>query len=802
MRTLIYSLVVFFSLQISFAQKSSIYHKGWIDFNKNGVKDIYEDSEQEVDSRIEDLLSQMSIDEKTMQMVTLYGYGRVAKDQLPTPEWKTALWKDGLANIDEHCNGVVESDYTFPYSKHVWALNKVQKFFVEDTRLGIPVEFTTEGIRGLNHTKATCFPAQIAVAASWNKKLVREIGRVTGKEARALGYNNVYSPLMDVSRDQRWGRVVETYGEDPFLVAELGKQQIQGIQENRVVSTLKHYFLHSMSKGGRDGKVRTDPHITDREAHDIYLYTFKKGIMEGGALGIMSCYNDYNGIPVTGSEYYLTEILRNKYQFKGYVVSDSWAVRYIAEKHHVAGTYKEAVRQAVQAGLNVRTTFEIPENFILPLRELIEEGSLSIETINNRVRDVLRVKFWEGLFDSPYHDEKYADKNVNTEQNIEIAKQVSREAMVLLKNEGDLLPIDISKYKNILITGPNAKAEKSSASRYGPNGIDVISGYEGLVSAIGNKANIQYAEGCYFFDRDSWPLSEIIPVGPKAEEQKLMNEAVDKAKSADLIIAFLGEDDRIVGEARSRTSLDLPGNQRQFLMKLKETGKPVVLVLVNGRPLSINWANQNIPAIVEAWFPGQYGGTAIADVLLGKYNPGGKMPMTTPRTAGQIPFNFPYKPDSQAGQEDADSPNGFGVSRVTGALYPFGYGLSYTQFKYSDFQISPEKGGIESSIKVSFKLKNTGSLKGDEIVQLYVNDEVSSVTQYVLQLRGFDRISLEPGEEKEVAFILEPDDLALHNRHMDLVVEPGKFNIHVGSSSDDIRLKGSFILKNKHELGN
>ena len=777
--------------------KSSIYHNGWIDFNKNGKKDIYEDPRQNIDSRVENLLSQMSMEEKTMQMVTLYGYGRVAKDQLPTAQWKSAIWKDGLANIDEHCNGVVESDYMFPYSKHVWALNKVQKFFVEDTRLGIPVEFTTEGIRGLNHTKATCFPAQLAVGSTWDKNLVREIGRITGMEARALGYNNVYSPLMGVSRDQRWGRIIETYGEDPFHVTELGIQQIKGIQENRVVSTMKHFAIYSVPNGGRDGKSRTDPHITEREAHDLYLYPFKRGIEEGGALGVMSSYNDYNGVPVSGSKYFLTKLLRDTYHFKGYVVSDSWAVRYIAEKHHTAATYKEAVRQAIQAGLNVRTTFETPASFVLPLRELINEGSVSTKTIDDRVRDVLRVKFWEGLFDNPYHDEKVADATVNTEKSNKVALQASHEAIVLLKNENRLLPLDISEYKNILVCGPNAKEEKSSASRYGPNHIDVISGFEGIEALVGEQTKIDYAKGCLLFDPKTWPQEELYPVEIGKEEQKLMEDAVKKAKKSDLIIAFLGEDDRIAGEARSRSSLDLPGNQRKFLMELKKTGKPVVLVLINGRPLSINWANENIPAIVEAWFPGLYGGTAIADVLFGKYNPGGKMSVTTPKTVGQIPFNFPYKPDSQAGQENFGSPNGYGVSRIVDELFPFGYGLSYTTFEYSNMKITPENGGLESSLEVTFNIKNTGDYDGEEIVQLYINDEVSSVTQYVKQLRGFERVSLKAGEEKKVNFTINPDDLALHNRNMKLVVEPGKFNVYIGSSSTDVRLEDSFTLTDK-----
>ncbi len=783
-------------------EKYSIYHDGWIDFNKNGKKDIYEDPQQDIEARVEDLLSQMTMEEKTMQMVTLYGYHRVAKDQLPTPEWKNAIWKDGLANIDEHCNGVVESDYMYPYSKHVWALNQVQKFFVEETRLGIPVEFTNEGIRGLNHTKATCFPAQIGIATTWDRKLVHKIGHITGSEARALGYNNVYSPLMDVARDQRWGRIVETYGEDPYLIAELGIQQIKGIQENRVVSTLKHYFLYSVPKGGRDGKARTDPHVTEREAWDLYLYPFKRGIMEGGAMGIMSSYNDYNGIPVSGSKYYLTDILRDKLHFKGYVVSDSYAVEYLYKKHHVAGTYKEAVRQAVEAGLNVRTTFETPESYVEPLRELIKEGSISMATIDDRVRDVLRVKFWEGLFDEPYHDEKVADKRVNTKENNEIALQASRESIVLLKNENGLLPLDISKYNNILVCGPAAKEEQSSESRYGPNHIDVISGYEGIVAEVGDKAKVQYAQGCKYYDKNIWPESELMPVEPGKEEQEMMNEAVQKAQNSDLIIAFLGENDRIVGESRSRTSLDLPGSQRTFLMKLKETGKPLVLVLINGQPLTINWANANITSILEAWFPGLHGGTAIADVLFGKYNPGGKMPVTTPKTVGEIPFNFPFKPGSQAGQQSYVDPNGHGNSRINGALYPFGYGLSYTTFEYSNLKISPTEGGLQASVQVSFTLKNTGTIKGDEVPQLYINDEVASVTRYEKMLRGFDRITLEPGEEKEVTFTINPDDLALYNRDMKFVVEPGRFNVAIGSSSEDIRLTGSFVLVDKHAKAN
>ena len=775
-------------------EKTSIYHNGWIDLNKNGKKDIYEDSGRDIEARVEDLLSQMTLEEKTMQMVTLYGYGRVAKDQLPTPEWSNALWKDGLANIDEHCNGVAKTNYGYPYSKHVWALSEVQRFFVEKTRLGIPVEFTTEGIRGLNHTKATCFPAQIGMGSTWDKELVRQTGEVTGSEAYALGYNNVYSPIMDVSRDQRWGRIVETYGEDPFLVAELGIQQIKGIQSCGMVSTMKHFAVYSVPKGGRDGDVRTDPHVAEREMHELFLYPFRRGIEEGGALGVMSSYNDYNGIPVSGSNYFLTELLRNQYHFKGYVVSDSWAVRYINSKHKVADSYKEAIRQAVEAGLNVRTTFESPGSYVEPLRELITEGSLSVKTIDDRVRDVLRVKFIEGLFDKPYRDEKYADKFVNNDKHKRTALQASRESIVLLKNEDNLLPLNLTKYRNILVCGPNAKAEKSSESRYGPNGIDVISGYEGIVNQLGDKVKVDYARGCYVYDKNSWPESELYSIPPAAAERALMDEAVDKAESSDLIVAFVGDNTETVGESRSRTSLDLPGNQREFLMKLKKTGKPIVLVLINGRPLSINWADDNIPAIVEAWFPGLYGGTAIAEVLTGQYNPGGKMPVTTPKTVGQIPFNFPFKKGSQAGQPQA-GPNGKGKTRILDALYPFGYGLSYTTFKYSGLEVTPEKGGTGSTIKVSVTVTNSGNYDGDEVVQLYINDEYSRVTTYEKVLRGFERVHLKKGETRTIIFTVEPGDMAIYGLHNKYLVEPGKFNVYVGSSSEDIRLKGAFLLE-------
>src|SRR3954470_12417262 len=361
------TLAILFCLNILtvLAQQKNIYHKGWIDFNKNGVMDVFEDPSQPVDKRVENLLSQMTLEEKTCQMATLYGYGRVLKDEMPTPGWKNEIWKDGIANIDEELSSnKLKTPFSFPYSKHAEAINTIQKWFVEETRLGIPVDFTNEGIHGLTHDRATSLPAPISIGATWDKALVRRAGETVGREAKALGYTNIYAPILDPARDQRWGRVVECYGEDPFLITEMGKQMVLGIQEEGVASTLKHYAVDSVPKGGRDGSARTDPHVAPREMHQVYLYPFRRVIQEAHPMGVMSSYNDWDGVPVTGSYYFLTELLRQQFGFNGYVVSDSEAVEYLFSKHHVANDRKEAGRQAFEAGLNVRTNFSIPQTYI------------------------------------------------------------------------------------------------------------------------------------------------------------------------------------------------------------------------------------------------------------------------------------------------------------------------------------------------------------------------------------------------------------------------------------------------------
>ncbi|MBN1187997.1 MAG: glycoside hydrolase family 3 C-terminal domain-containing protein [Bacteroidales bacterium] len=789
----------FFIITACLAQKANvnIYHGDWIDFNKNGRKDIYEDTTRTLEERVEDLLSQMTMEEKTCQMVTLYGYGRVLQDELPTSGWKNELWKDGIGNIDEMLNNTTfrpqtQTEYSYPYSKHAEAINTIQKWFIEETRLGIPVDFTIEGIRGLAHDRATCFPANIGMGSTWDKDLLYEMGKIMGSEAHVLGYTNIYAPILDLARDQRWGRTVETMGEDPFLVAELGVQVATGIQEQGVVSSPKHFAVYSIPTGGRDGDVRTDPQVTFREMHNINLYPFEQVFLRAGALGVMSSYNDYDGIPISGSHYFLTQLLRDKYKFKGYVVSDSDAIEYLYTKHKVAKDYKDAIKQCLDAGVNIRTTFTMPDVYVKPLRELINDEEISMDLIDKRVREILWVKFYLGLFDNPiFENTNRADEVVRSDKHIEMAKKASYESIVLLKNENNVLPLEIENYKKVLVVGPNAASTEHAMSRYGPNNVEIISVLDGIKRKLEGKTEVTYAEGCSIQPDNMLDL-ELYYTPPEGKEKELIDEAVKLAKETELAIFVLGNNTGTVGESKSRTSLNLPGYQEDLLKAIYHTGKPVILVLINGSPLTINWADKYIPAIVEGWFPGEFGGEAIADVLYGDYNPGGKLPVTFPKTVGQIPFTFPYKPSAHAGQ-------GNGHSRVIEGLYPFGYGLSYTTFLYSDLEVNADN---EDEIIVTCKVKNSGKYEGDEVVQLYFSDSVSSVTVYEKQLRGFERVHLQPGEERIVKFILLPEHLSLLNKNMERVVEPGLFEIYVGSSSKDIRLHQTFEIENSKKIYN
>ncbi|TDX00586.1 glycoside hydrolase family 3 C-terminal domain-containing protein [Dinghuibacter silviterrae] len=773
--------------QYTTAQRASIYHKGWIDLNKNGKKDIYEDPTQPIDARIDDLLAQMTLEEKTCQLVTLYGWKRVLKDSLPTADWKNELWKDGIANIDEHLNGFpysYKTQYQIPMVTdvvaHDKAMNEVQRFFIEDTRLGIPADFTNEGIRNVEAYMTTGFPTQLNMGMTWDQDLVHREGLIEGQEARALGYTNVYAPILDVARDQRWGRLEEVYGEDPYLVARLGVALATGMQDHyQIAATCKHFAVYSANKGAREGMARTDPQVAPREVEDVLLYPWRKVIKEAGILGVMSSYNDYDGVPVSGSRYWLIDRLRVDFGFKGYVVSDSDALEYLFSKHHVAKDLKDAVYQAYMAGMNVRTTFNKPDSIVYYLRALVREGTLPIDTLNNRVRDVLRVKFLVGIFDHPYvEDFDAARATVAAPAHLATALQASRESIVLLKNEDRVLPLSPALH-TIAVIGPNADDDDYAHNQYGPTGNKSVSVLRGIEALPG--LTVHYAKGCDLVDAH-WPESEILPEPLTALEQASIDSAVAVARSSDVAIVVLGGNRPTAGESKSRTDLDLPGHQLDLVKAVAATGKPVVVVLIGSQPMTINWIDRYIKGIVYAGYPGDQGGTAIAEVLWGNYNPGGKLTLTWPRSVGQLPYNFPSKPsaESDAGEH----------AKIKGLLYPFGYGLSYTQFTYNHLVI--QHAG--DSLRISADVTNSGDREGDEVVQLYTRDDVSSVTTYEKNLRGFERVHLRPGETRTVHFTLVPDDLKLWNRAMQHVVEPGTFTVMIGASSSDIRLKGSFTI--------
>lgn len=622
--------IVLMFCSLSFSQNKNIYKKGWIDFNKNGMMDVFENPLLSIDERAQDLLQRMTLEEKTCQLATLYGSGRVLEDIAPTPRWETAIWKDGIGNIDEQANGLGKfgSSLSFPYAVGVRNRQAIQRWFVEKTRLGIPVDFTNEGIRGLCSDRATLFPAQCGQGASWDRTLIKEIADVTAQEANALGYTNIYSPILDLAQDPRWGRVVECYGEDPYLVGELGKQMVSGLQCHGLVSTPKHFAVYSIPVGGRDEGTRTDPHVAPREMRTLYLEPFRKAIQEAGALGVMSSYNDYDGEPVSGSHYFLTQILRNEWGFKGYVVSDSEAVEFLNTKHKVAPTMEDAVASVINAGLNIRTNFSSPHNFILLLRQAIVDGKVALETIDSRVLDVLKVKFIEKLFDNPYKGNvELLEKTVHTRANQAVSMKAALESMVLLKNDKKILPLN-RKIRKIAVIGPNADESKDLICRYGPANVPIKTVYQGIKSYL-PEAEVLYAKGCDIIDH-YFPESELYDVPLDSAEQQMINEAVEQARKSEIAILVLGGNEKTVREEYSRSCLNLCGRQEQLLKAIYATGVPVVLIVIDGRAVTINWAKKNIPAILYSGFPGEFTGDAVAQVLFGDYNPGGKLPITIP----------------------------------------------------------------------------------------------------------------------------------------------------------------------------
>ncbi len=731
---------------------------------KSPAKPPYKDATLPVNERVADILSRMTTAEKIKQLDMYWGH------EVANMKGHEAESFSDSAKINIGTEGIGSVHDLYPLTAAV--TNQIQRYAVEKTRLGIPVLFIEEGLHGYESLGSTTFPTPIALAAAWDTAIVHKAGHIIASEVRAHGVDMILGPVLCLPRDPRWGRVEETYGEDPYLAAANGVAMVKGLQGNKlsdfdaVISKPKHFAVHGVPEAGSN----TAPvNMGEREARSSFLYVFEKAIKEGGALGMMAAYSEIDGVPCVDNRWLLKDVLRNEWGFKGFVLSDLGAVKMSLYNHQIAKNPADALAQAITAGLDMQF-YDFPhDQFFGAMTEALKSGQLSMEDLNRAVSSVLTVKFMLGLFDHPYVNEELLGKVNHTEASRNESLKAAQESICLLKNEHWLLPLGPAVH-SVAVIGP--LAESTYLGGYANKNGKGIAIVEGLRQRAGGTLDIRYEKG-YSSDTSS------------AKQAENLQNAVNAVNGADVAVVVLGEDINEVGEGKDRSDLDLNKQQTRLIEALQKTGKPIVAVLFNGRPLCINWVSKNIPAIVESWFLGDTGGLAVADVLLGKVNPSGKLPMTFPRSVGQLPYYYDHKPTSKHIYVDED----------TTPLFPFGFGLSYTTFQYSGLNITPGRISTDGSVDVSINIKNTGKVEGTEVVQLYVRDVIASVTTPVKSLKGFKRISLKPGETGTVQFKLDSKELALWNRQMKQVVEPGEFKIMLGSSSEDIRATGNFYVR-------
>lgn len=716
----------------------------------------------EVDKFVDDLLSRMTLEEKIGQTVLYTSGYDVITGPTVDPNYKEYLKKGMVGGIFN----AVGADYT----------RSLQKIAVEETRLSIPLIFGYDVIHG----QRTIFPIPLAESCSWDLEAMKRSARIAASEATAEGINWIYAPMVDISRDPRWGRVAEGAGEDVYLGSLIAAARVKEFQGdnlsavNTVVACVKHYAAYGATMAGRDYNTVD---MSLNELWNTYLPPFKAAL-DAGCGTIMTSFNDLNGIPATGNKYLLKDILRDKWNFNGFVVTDYTSINEMIP-HGYAKDEKHSAEIAINAGVDMDMQGGVYMNH---LKTLIDEGKVSEKDVTEAARAILKIKYKLGLFEDPY---RYCDANrektdILTPANKEAARDMARKSMVLLKNDKQTLPL--KENKRVALIGPLAKDKYEILgcwSAMGNRDTIPVSVYDGLVEAIG-KDKISYAKGCDI----------------QSEDTKGFAEAVRVAAASDVAVMVMGEFHNMSGENNSRTNLSLPGVQVDLLKAIKKTGKPVVLVLMNGRPLTINWEKDNLDAILEAWFSGTMGGAAIADVLTGKYNPAGKLTMTFPQNVGQIPLFYNHKNTGRP--YDPNVPQFAYGSRYWDVsnepLYPFGYGLSYTTFAYSDLELSSKEITKDSPLKVSVKLTNLGGYDGEEVVQLYTRDLVGSVTRPVKELKGFKKVFLKAGESKVIDFTLSVNDLRFYNSQLEYVYEPGDFHLFVGGSSDT-NLKTEFTLK-------
>jgi len=756
----------------------------------------YKDPNLPAARRLEDLLARMSLEEKAAQMVCVWQQKQQTlldeQGRFDPVKAKAAFRKGhGLGQVGR------PSDAGSPPGEP-WKgqtargmaelTNAIQKFFLENSRLGIPVFFHEECLHGHAARDATSFPQPIGLGATFDPDLVEQLFTMTAYEARVRGTHQALTPVVDVARDPRWGRVEETYGEDPYLNARLGIAAVQGFQgdstfrnKKRLIATLKHFAGHGQPESGMNC---APANVSERLLRETFLHPFRDVLRQAGAISVMAAYNEIDGVPCHANKWLLRDVLRKEWGFKGFVVSDYYAIWELGYRpdthgHFVAADKKEACRLAVEAGVNI----ELPEpDCYLHLTELVRKGVIKEKQLDALVAPMLYWKFQMGLFDDPYVDADEAEKVVGCEAHRALALQAARETITLLKNENQLAPLDASKLNSIAVIGPNAHRPLlggySGLPRFNVTVLD------GIKEKVGAAVKVLYSEGCRITEGGSWQQDDVIRTDP-AEDRRRIIEAVQVAKQADVIVLAIGGNEQTSREAwglkhmGDRTSLDLIGLQDDLVNAMLATGKPVIALLFNGRPLSINNVAKNVPVVFECWYLGQECGRAIADVLFGDFNPAGKLPISIPRSVGHLPAFYNHKPSARRGYLwDEVSP-----------LFPFGFGLSYTTFRIEKVRLSKKKMSREGSAKVFVDVTNTGKRAGAEVVQLYVRDCVSTVTRPVKELKGFQKVWLEPGESKTVTLAISPETLAFYDINMNYVVEPGDFEIMVGTSSRNADLQ-------------
>lgn len=772
------------------AQSDNIYKKGWIDFNKNNAKDIYEDPSAPVEDRVEDLLKQMTAEEKAGQLLAEFGwplYTRTGDKVTLTDEAEKVIVQHGVGSLwgfmraDPWTQKTLKNGLNTTYA--IQASNLLQHFCIEKTRLGIPVFLSEESPHGHMAIGTTSFPTAIGQASTWNPDLLRKMGEAEAREIRKQGGHIGYGPVIDLARDPRWSRVEEGFGEDPYLSGKLGAAIVRGMQENPdypIISTAKHFTAYGWTEGGHNGG---SAHIGEYEMNEVILPPFKE-LVKAGLLSIMTSYNEVDGIPCTGNKHLITDVLKKQWGFKGFVVSDLYSIDGITG-HGVAADRKEAAQIAAEAGLDS----DLGGLCFRHLPALIQEGKLSEEVLDNAVRQILRLKFQWKLFDQPFVSEKDELSASEKASHRELARTVAKESIILLKNDNHILPLD-KNIRSIAVIGPNADMPYNMLGDYtAPQAKGaVITVLDGIRKAVAPGTEVNYAKGCAVRDSSMTGFAEartaaeksdaivLVLGGSSARDFSAEFEATGAAKASQNQLSDMDS-----GEGNDRCTLDLLGRQNELLNMLKETGKPIVIVLIKGRPLAVTNCVAKADALIDAWYPGMEGGNAIADVLFGDYNPAGRLAISVPKNVGQLPVFYNHKrSQNRSNYIEGDAK----------PLFPFGYGLSYTTFKYDNLEIIPSAGQVE--VKVT--LSNKGNRDGDEVVQLYIKDVISSHTTPAKQLKGFKRIHLKKGETRTISLIVPKTDLELYQGNGQWKFEPGEFVFMVGSSSESLPLEKKILL--------